>query len=74
MALIKQIGNGSSSAKRAKPEAVGDSAGNVLNVRKMVRFTFGGHGATALAHKSHSDGMPKRKGKRKGGLTSMICV
>ena len=46
MALIKQISNGSSLAKRAKREATGDSAGNVLNVRKMVRFTSGGHGAT----------------------------
>ena len=61
-------------AKRVKREAAEDGAGNALNVCKMVRFTFGGHGATALAHTSRSDGMPKRKGKRKGGLTSMICV
>ena len=61
-------------AKRVKPEAAGDGAGNMLDVCKMVRFTFGGHGATVLAHKSHSDGVPKWKGKRKGGLTSMICV
>ena len=64
MALIRQIGNGDSSAKKAKREAAGDGAGDVVNVRKAVRFASGGQGAAALARKSGSDGKQKRKGKR----------
>ena len=65
MALIQQIGNGGgSSAKKAKREASGDGAGDVVNVRKAVRFASGGQGAAALARKSGSDGRQKRKGKR----------
>jgi regulator of ribosome biosynthesis len=67
MALLKQIGNAGSSAKKAKREAAsGDGAGDVVNVRKAVRFASGGQGAAALARKSgsSSDGRQKRKGKR----------
>ena len=64
MALIRQIGSGGSSAKKAKREAAGDGAGNVVNVRKAVRFASGGQGAAALARKSGSDDKQKRKGKR----------
>ena len=64
MALVKQIGNGSSSTKKAKREAAGDGAGDVVNVRKAVRFASGGQGAAALARKSGSDGRQKQKGKR----------
>ncbi|KAN0135911.1 Ribosome biogenesis regulatory protein (RRS1) domain containing protein [Lactarius tabidus] len=67
MALLKQIGNGNSSAKKAKRDATsGDAAGagDVVNVRKAVRFASGGQGAAALARKSGSDGRQKRKGKR----------
>ena len=64
MALIRQIGNGDSSAKKAKREAAGDGAGDVVNVRKAVRFASGGQGAAALARKSGSDGKQKRKEKR----------
>lgn len=66
MALIKQIGNGGSSAKKLRREAGGDGAGtgDVVNVRKAVRFASGGQGAAALARKSSSDGRQKRKGKR----------
>ena len=64
MALIKHIGNGGSSAKKAKREAAGDGAGDVVNVRKAMRFASGGQGAAALARKSGSDDKQKRKGKR----------
>lgn len=75
LALIKQIGNGApggSSLKKAKREAGGGSgggsAGDVVNVRKAVRFASGGQGAAALARKSaagsRSDGRQKRKGLR----------
>jgi regulator of ribosome biosynthesis len=69
MTLIRQIGNGGSSAKKARREAAsgdGAGAGDVVNVRKAVRFASGGQGAAALARKSgsSSDGRHKRKGKR----------
>ena len=75
MALVNQIGNGaprSSSIKKAKRDGGGDGsgagAGDVVNVRKAVRFASGGQGAAALARKSaagsNSDGRQKRKGKR----------
>jgi regulator of ribosome biosynthesis len=68
MALIRQIGSGGLSAKKARREAAsGDSAGagagDVVNVRKAVRFASGGQGAAALPHKSNSDGRQKRIGK-----------
>ncbi len=75
MALIKQIGNGApggSSLKKAKRDGAsggsGGGAGDVVNVRKAVRFASGGQGAAALARKSvagsSSDGRQKRKGRR----------
>ncbi|KAH9036361.1 ribosome biogenesis regulatory protein-domain-containing protein [Lactarius pseudohatsudake] len=72
LALIKQIGNGApggSSLKKVKRDGPGSgSAGDVVNVRKAVRFASGGQGAAALARKSvvdsGSDGRQKRKGKR----------
>ena len=64
MAFIKQIGNGGSLAKMVKREVAGDGAGDVVNVRKAVRFASGGQGAAALARESNSDGRQKRKGKR----------
>jgi regulator of ribosome biosynthesis len=54
--------------KKAKRDAGGDGAGagagDVVNVRKAVRFASAGQGAAALARKSSSDGRQKRKGKR----------
>ena len=68
LALVKQIenGGGSSSMKKAKRDAGGDGAGagDVVNVRKAVRFASAGKGAAALARKSSSDDRQKRKGKR----------
>ena len=64
MALIKQIGNGGSLAKKAKWEAAGDGAGDVVNVCKAVQFTSGGQGAAALARRLSSDDKQKQKGKR----------
>jgi regulator of ribosome biosynthesis len=65
LTLIKQIGNGAPSSKKAKRDGgAGGSAGDVVNVRKAVRFASGGQGAAALARKSSSDGRQKRKGKQ----------
>jgi len=69
MALVKQIGNGGSSMKKAKRDTAAAGAGSgadkdVVNVRKAVRFASAGQGAAALARKSSSDGRQKRKGKR----------
>jgi len=69
LALIKKIESGHRSSKKVKQDAVGEGigVGNVLNVRKAVRFAFGGHGAVALARKSAggaADGRQKRRGKR----------
>jgi regulator of ribosome biosynthesis len=68
--LIKQIGNGApggSSLKKAKRDG-GGGVGDVVNVRKAVRFASGGQGAAALARKSgagsSSHGRQKRKGKQ----------
>jgi regulator of ribosome biosynthesis len=67
MALIKQLGSGPS--KKAKRDTGGDGGGddgNVLNVRKAVRFASDGKGAIALARKSArgAERSQKRKGKR----------
>jgi len=67
LALVKQIGNGNgapgrSSLKKARRDG-GDGDGEVVNVRKAVRFASGGQGAAALARKS-AGGKQKRKGKR----------
>ena len=71
MALVKQIGNGvpgRSSIKKAKRDAGAASSGDVVNVRKAVRFASEGKGAATLARKSAagsgSDSRQKRKGKR----------
>ncbi|KAF8270491.1 ribosome biogenesis regulatory protein-domain-containing protein [Lactarius quietus] len=68
MALVKQIGNGvlgGSSIKKAKRDAGAAGAGDVVNVRKAVRFASEGKGAAALARKSAAgSGSQKRKGKR----------
>jgi regulator of ribosome biosynthesis len=50
MALLKQIGNGNSSAKRAKRDAA-----------KAVRLASRGQGAAALARKSDSGSGQERK-------------
>ncbi|KAI9440519.1 ribosome biogenesis regulatory protein-domain-containing protein [Lactarius indigo] len=78
LVLIKQIGNsapGGSSLKKVKRDGGGGGgssgsggAGDVVNVRKAVRFASGGQGAAALARKSvvgsGPDGRRKGKGKR----------
>jgi len=68
LALIRKIESGHRSSKKVKQDAVGEGTGdgNVLNVRKAVRFASGGHGAAALARKSaaRADGRQKRRGKR----------
>jgi regulator of ribosome biosynthesis len=67
LSLIRQLGSGRGSSKKVKQDAAGDGSkdGNVLNVRKAVRFASGGEGAIALARKSvPRDGRQKRKGKR----------
>lgn len=68
LALINQLGNGRGSSKKTKQDAGGDGRGegNVLNVRKAVRFASGGEGAISLARKSASagDSRQKRKSKR----------
>lgn len=62
--LIKQLGSGRGSSKKAKQDAGGDE--NVLNVRKAVRFASSGNGAVSLARKSAPtrDSRQKRKSKR----------
>ncbi|KAI9431900.1 ribosome biogenesis regulatory protein-domain-containing protein [Lactarius indigo] len=55
MALIKQIGNGASgsSSEKSKRDG-GGGAGDVVNVRKEMRFASGRQGAAALVRKSGS--------------------
>jgi hypothetical protein len=67
--LIKKIESGHRSSKTVKQDAVGEGigGGNVVNVRKAVRFASGGQGAVALARKSAAraaDGRQNRRGKR----------
>jgi hypothetical protein len=70
LALMKKLGSGrGGSSKRVKQDAGGDGGGNdgnVLNVRKAVRFASDGAGAIALARKTaHGvDSGKKRKGRR----------
>jgi regulator of ribosome biosynthesis len=65
LALIKKLGSGHSSMKKARPDTGdGDRDGNVLNVRKAVRFASNGQGAAALAYKSGSEVKKKQRGRR----------
>ncbi|KAH9983555.1 ribosome biogenesis regulatory protein-domain-containing protein [Russula compacta] len=69
LALIKKLESGHGSSKKAKQVAGGDHGsgdGNILNVRKAVRFASKGQGAVALARRSASgaDNKQKRRGKR----------
>ena len=62
---IDQI-NGGSSAKKGKREAAEDGVGDMVNMRKAVRFASGGQGAAAIARKSNLGGRQKAKGKTVG--------
>ncbi|KAI0258491.1 ribosome biogenesis regulatory protein-domain-containing protein [Gloeopeniophorella convolvens] len=62
LALIKKLGSDPSS-KKARREAV-NGEGDVLNVRKAVRFASKGAGSAALARKSSATDGKKRKAKR----------
>ncbi|KAI9457297.1 ribosome biogenesis regulatory protein-domain-containing protein [Russula earlei] len=68
LALLKKLGNGHRSSKKAEQDPSGESIGdgNILNVRKAVRFASHGQGAVALAHKSGTgrNSRQKRKGKQ----------
>ena len=68
LALIKKLGSDHSSLKKARRDAGGDGGGdgNLLNVRKAVRFASNRQGAVALAQKSasRSGGKQKRNAKR----------
>ena len=68
LALIKKLGSDHSSLKKARRDAGGDGGGdgNLLNVRKAVRFASDRQGAVALARKSasRSGGKQKRNAKR----------
>jgi hypothetical protein len=67
--LIRKLESGHGSSKKARKHAVGHGTGtgdgNVLNVRKAVRFTSRGDGPAALARKSApGTDRQKRKGRR----------
>ncbi|KAI0252060.1 ribosome biogenesis regulatory protein-domain-containing protein [Lactifluus subvellereus] len=68
LALVKKLGSDHSSLTKTRRDAGGDGGGdgNLLNVRKAVRFASDGRGAVALARKSasRSDSKRKRNAKR----------